>query len=263
MKQIFVVVNSKGGVGKTITSSMIIPIFFMGKEIKIYEIDDNNKTRIESKFLHFESLKVDDASGAISNIDFDTQFDTDGVSIIDAGGGNDTLGVLSAIKKSGLKNVSYLVPINDDIEQIYNLRNTITEIQKVDKKADIHLILNKSTSWEENDIKKQFVGIYGSDKYGIEPISPEVLAHIKSISVLPASPIFSILKNVYKTSLLDSYVMATDITNNLETYKKEWAAEGREFFKQKMTQVSFAYDVVLLVKEIFNAMDDLLEKNEK
>ena len=70
--------------------------------------------------------------------------DRKNVSIIDCGGGDDTIVILRSIKKSKLKDIIFLIPMNEDFDQFHNVKQTIELIQKIDRNAIILYPLNTS-----------------------------------------------------------------------------------------------------------------------
>lgn len=263
MSKNIAVVSTKGGPGKSTVSTMPLPLIVNEEKINIYELDDNNKTELKSNRIKFECLKIKDAVGVVNGIDYGIQIGEEVVNIIDIGGGSDVEDVLNIIHKTGTRGFTFIIPINDDLEQIHNLEETIKKILMVDQNPVIYLILNKVISLDKDVIRKQFVGIYGSKRYMIDPLNKDILKHIKDIYFLRASPIFTILKNIYKKSLLDSYVDAVNIIDNLEKYKNEWAPKGREFYDKKLAQVALAKDVIELVDEIKRTMGTMEFRDAK
>jgi len=252
-KNTFVIASTKGGCGKTIIASMVVPVLFANstKKISIYSIDDNNKNKIESKFIDFHDLKTKDSAMVIDEAEIRKINNTDEVSIIDLGGGRDTTIFLETVKKSSMHGLVYIIPIADDIEQVHNLTETIKKIKSVSNDAEIYLILNQVKVMDEEAIQKQFIGIYGSQKYGIEDLNKDVLKQIKGVYFLEASPLFSILKNVYKTTLLDAFVDAEELLKELDDKKQVWATKGMEYFKKQNAYVRVAHDVIKLTNRIY------------
>jgi hypothetical protein len=62
------------------------------------------------------------------------------------------------------------------------------------------------------------------------------------------------LKNIYKTTLLDSYREAKEITENIANYQKEWLKLGKDNFKSKMKFYKFLKDVVRFVENDLKAI---------
>ncbi len=252
MKSNFVVVSTKGGPGKSIISMMVIPTFFAteNRKIKIFSVDDNNKIKIESNFIDFKELMVKDSESVIDEVEITSMSKNDDICIIDSGGGTDTRSLLKVIKKTEIKGLTYIIPLMDDIEQIHNLKETIRGIKDASPDADIYLILNQIYEMTEEKIKEQFLGLFGSKKYMLDPIDKNVMDDIKEVYFLSHSPIFSLLKNVHKTSLLDAYLNALDLLEGLESKKKQWILEGEEYFKKQNSLVRLAKDVVSLTESV-------------
>lgn len=253
--------NTKGGVGKSTVSIMLLPILYFiyymrSLHINIYEIDNNNKTELlNSELVTFKTLTVKDADHAMDEIDFSLLTDNDSINIVDAGGGDDSKVVLESIAKSDLYGLTYVIPMNDDMEQIENVLSTISLIKESDKRAEIFIILNRINSMEETDIKEQFIGVFGSKKYGIKSRLSELSEGVTAIKFLPNSPLFGIVKNQYKMTLLESYISAIDILENISELKKEWAKESPEIFNANKARYRFAKDIVKLVEEMKSLSD--------
>lgn len=253
-KTTYVIASSKGGNGKTTIANMVIPVLMAksNKKISVYGIDDNNKNKTESKFIDFYDLKTKDSTTVIDEAEIKKINNTDEISIIDLGGGRDTMIFLETVKKTSVHDFTYIVPIEDGIEQVHNLTETIKKIKSVSEDAEIYLILNKVNIMDQESIQEQFIGIYGSKKYGIPELNKEILDQIKGVYFLEASPLFSILKNVYKTTLLDAFVDAEKLLQDLDSKKQLWASEGIEYFKKQNAYVRVAYDVIKLTNRIYS-----------
>jgi len=244
-----VIANTKGGVGKSVVSSMIMPFVAEGKEIIIHEFDNNNQTKIENTSLKFNTIKADKSGDKIDEILFDVISEKNITHIIDCGGGNDTIKVLDFLIESDLVGLEYYVPLNADIEQAKNVLDTIKEIKKRDKEAVINLILNRCYSLNEDSIKEQFVGIFGSDVYNVDGIIEQLLKEVNNIYFLKDTPLFGILKNIYNTTLFDTYREAVEINKNISKYKKEWVKLGNKEFKNKMKHYKFLKEVIKFVEQ--------------
>lgn len=248
-----VVCNTKGGAGKSIISSMILPTIFLSDNVKIniYEIDNNNISQLENSKINFNSIKIEKTEETINNVYFDLISGTNEINIVDCGGGDDTVAILKYLNKVDIKNLTYLVPINDDIEQLQNALQTIDLVKEIDKEAKIFLILNRcSDIANQNSIKEQFISIFGSKKYGIDP-SLHLIENIEILFV-PNSQIFGILKNIYKTSLYDFASEAKDLVDNIDKYRPKWVKNGKEQFNDNMNRYAFAKDTIELIVSLKN-----------
>ncbi|MFW2441707.1 hypothetical protein ACN4FT_02805 [Aliarcobacter butzleri] len=248
---IHVIPQTKGGVGKTTTSSVAATVIYLknkDKKINLFELDDNNVSSINSNYINHQSLKLKDSEVVLDDIQFSSLSDSSVVNIIDCGGGNDTKIVLQKLKEIDLSGLNYYIPVNDDMEQVENVKETILLIRDFDKSANINLVLNRCFSLEKNEIQKQFISIFGSDELDI----PNQLDNLKvdNIFFIPNSNIFSILKSHYKVSLLDSYLSSIDLVENIDTYRQEWIKEGKDVFKSNNKKYRFAKMVVELIEQL-------------
>ncbi len=248
---IHVIPQLKGGVGKTTISGVTATNIYLNnqdKKITLFEIDDNNVSKINSNYINHQSLKLKDSEVVIDDIQFASLSDTNVVNVIDCGGGNDTKIVLQKLKEIDLSGLNYYIPVNDDLEQVDNVKDTIALIRDFDKSANINLILNRCFSLEKDEIQKQFINIFGSDELDI----PNQLNNLKvdNIFFVPNSNIFSILKSHFKVSLLDSYLSSIDLVQNIDTYRQEWVKEGQDVFKANNKRYRFAKMVVELIEQL-------------
>lgn len=248
---IIVVPQTKGGVGKTTISTILATLIYQqnqNQKINLFEIDDNNVSKVNSNYINHQSLKLKGSEVVIDAIQFSSLSDSNISNIIDAGGGNDSKLVLQELNEIDLTGLNYYVPLNDDIEQVDNLLDTITLIRDFDKSAKINLVLNRCFTLEKEEIQKQFINIFGNDELDI----PNQLDNLKvdNVFFVPNSPIFSILKSHYKVSLLDSYLSSIDLVQNIDTYRQEWIKEGQEIFKSNNKRYRFAKMVVELINQL-------------
>ncbi|MCT7618157.1 hypothetical protein N5U05_10450 [Aliarcobacter butzleri] len=248
---VHVVVQTKGGVGKTTFSSVLSTLLYLEnkeKKIQVFELDDNNSTRINSDFMSHSSLKLKDSEIALDDIQFNTLSTEDVISITDAGGGNNSRMVLQKFYEVDLTDLNYYIPLTDNMDEIQNFKDTLELIQKFDKNGKINLILNRCLSLDKTEIEKQFINIFGSDELDI----PNQLDNLKvdNVFFVPNSNIFSILKSHYKVSLLDSYLSSIDLVQNIDTYRQEWVKKGQEIFKANNKRYRFAKLVVELIDQL-------------
>ncbi|MFW3399249.1 hypothetical protein [Aliarcobacter butzleri] len=248
---IYVIPQTKGGVGKTTISGIVATLLYLqnqNQKINLFELDDNNNSKVNSNYINHQSLKLKNSEVVIDDIQFNSLSDNNILNIVDAGGGNDTKIVLHKLKEIDLSGLNYYIPINDDLEQVNNTLDTITLIRDFDKSANINLVLNRCLSLDKDEIQKQFINIFGSDELDI----PNQLNTLKvdNVFFVPNSNIFSILKSHYKVSLLDSYLSSLDLVQNIDTYRQEWIKEGQEVFKSNNKRYRFAKMVVELINQL-------------
>ena len=139
-KNVYIVLSTKGGEGKTYLSLQILPLLFLDKNINIFEVDNNNNSKkmIEnSKKISFKSLKIDDGVDAIDEIEFNNMLSQDDcINIIDAGVGDDTLKLLFILKEKELFGLTYVIPLSNSISNVDNAIQTIDSILSFDKELD-------------------------------------------------------------------------------------------------------------------------------
>ena len=243
----FVACNTKGGTGKTIFATQVLPAYFKssGKDynINIYEIDNNNRSSLENSNLNFKTLDLGKAEEGLQEADYNFQ----DINIIDVGGGDDTKAVLSYIEKNDIIVDAYFIPTLNDFEQVHNIKQTISLIKKIDSNALVYIVLNKVKDLNEESIKEQFLFIFGSGKYGISGALNEFEHDINGMLFLVDSNIYSILKNIYNKSLYDVLDLAEDYIGNIREYKMKWRSElDVEQYKKNMQFYSFLKDAKLL-----------------
>ena len=248
---VHVIVQTKGGVGKTTVSGIVATLLYLqnqNKKINLFEIDDNNNSKINSNYINYQSLKLKDSEIVIDDIQFSSLSDSNVTNIADVGGGNDTKIVLKKLKEIDLSGLNYYVALNDDLEQVDNVKDTIALIRDFDKDANINLVLNRSLSMDKTEIKAQFINIFGDENLNL----PNQLDNLKVNNILfvPNSRVFSILKSFYKVSLLDSYLSSIDLVQNIDSYRQKWIKEGQEVFKSNNKRYRFAKMVIELIEQL-------------
>lgn len=219
-----VVANTKGGVGKSIVTTQILPVAFFTKDltVNVYQIDDNNKLRIKSDFINLKNIKINEAEDIIDKIEIDKYQNNNVINIIDCGGGSDTKVILNYLKESEFDNIEYYIPTNSDLEQVSNVNDTIDLIRAFDKKAKITLVLNRVRNM--SDLQEEFFAFFDKDDiYELEDKLND--KEISKIQVVEETKIFSLLKNKEKTTLLDFYVKNEDLAKNANKLKSEVATQ--------------------------------------
>lgn len=256
----YIVLNEKGGVGKSITSKFILPtlLYIPGIKINVYEIDNNNSsTNFDSELINYKLFKISDQNKAIFDISFN-EYDANTISIVDVGGGDDVLAVLASLSKNEISNPNFIIPTNDDAEQFVNITNTVAKIKKYYNNPKITLVLNKVH--DISNPRAQFVNLFGNEKWGYKPNFQIIESDIHSMCMIPDSPLFVALKNQYKITLLDMYLHAKDLTDNATEYRKRWkvAAKGnKQYYFDKLDTMNFADDIVAFVNILKKSFSDL------
>lgn len=264
------VVNTKGGVGKSTISSMILPLFFAedveddGRTVNVYEIDNNNKSVFSgSSAINFKNIKVKDAEDVITKVQMDFDKKSDSINIIDSGGGDDTVAILKYMQEMEVEGSIYIIPTNDDIEQTENIKQTISLIKNIDPLAKIILALNRvitdSLTIDEKELKGQFIGLYGNKEMGIEPVIDQLRDELIGIVGIPNTPIFGILKNLKHTTAIDYYIQNIGVVENFSKRRKEWIKQGDEIYKKNYQEFQIAKKLVNVRKSL-KEFEELIKK---
>ena len=237
---IHIVANTKGGVGKSLTSiTLACVLISKGKKIKIIEIDNNQNSMkyINSDVLNSEniqSISTDKKDTAIADILFDVMSDPGIHYIVDAGGGDDTYQVLEALKDIGLKKTFY-IPTLRIKKYLQNAFDTYNYINQPDNTI---FVLNQYQNLQK--IKDEFIYFFGNSKKGIKPVSP-IFKDSKFIAI-PWTDSFQIAEDDEMT-IYDFSSIARDMSEKKarELFFKQ--AEGsRDKFEKSMIQYWNAID---------------------
>jgi len=257
MAKIYIVANTKGGTGKTTTALHILPtIAYLNgyKNINYYQLDDNNKIDIDSKSISIKNYTIKYTENVIDSVELDIELDNDVINIIDIGGGNDTKTVLNYLKNSSEiepNKVTFFIPINTNLSQQKNLKDTIALIQDSYNTPKIILILN-----EVNDIdnyKSEFINIFGDEIYAIASITEEIEESCSKVIKIKRDNLFQVMEYKNKT-LLDGYINALEVDKNAPALKKQYALEYKkdeniEAYYAKKRELRFAKKIVDTVEQ--------------
>ena len=83
---IYVIPQTKGGVGKTTISGVDATLLYLknpNQKINIFEIDDNNTSKVNSNYINYQSLKLKDSEVVIDDIQFSLMKNNDEDSSLD------------------------------------------------------------------------------------------------------------------------------------------------------------------------------------
>jgi MinD-like ATPase involved in chromosome partitioning or flagellar assembly len=239
MTQNHVVVSTKGGVGKTTIATNIMPCLMdvSLSKINIFEIDDNNLTDIERTDMNAHHVKLKDLNNILIDIEL-----SDGINIIDSGGGNDSVKVVESLKQDEIEVKRFYIPVTHDFEVINNVEKTIDLIRKHYPETEIFLVLNRIFNVEnKNEIKKQFMFLYGNEEYVIEK-SQKIFKEIGQILVVPEeSNVFALVKNIYHTTVRDLLERGKEILENISEYTAKWKEEAKKISETEGEEHARAY----------------------
>ena len=241
-----VITNSKGGVGKTFIATQILPLSLKNiSEINIFEIDDNNDTELSTDIINFRHLDTKN----VDDILFDVE--TTELNIIDSGGGNDSKEVVKALASNKINVDYFIVPTVKDFETIKNIEDTIKTIREYYSDVPIYLVLNKVQNKE--NVKNEFMYLFGSDKYNINGILDKL--DVNKIVAIQDYNELDIVKNIHKTTSLDLITKGEKIVKNIDEYKKKWIMEAEEKFQDKKEKSEYYKDKMSHYRLLDSLMD--------
>ena len=169
---IYVVTNSKGGVGKSLTSTVLASVLASvladdDRNFKLIEIDDHNHSLQfkNSQILNknnMQTIQLDKKEERIEKIFFEIMSDSKLDYIIDVGGSHNTDAVISIIKEVNFKK-TWIIPVNRVKKYIKNADDTAAQINDPDNTI---FLLNQYSNVEL--IEEDFLYFFGDVELGIE-----------------------------------------------------------------------------------------------
>lgn len=169
----FIVLNSKGGVGKsTLSVQVLAPYLYQKKEknekVKLVEFDDENRdsvTFVNSQILEAQRYKLsgNDLDSTLTNVTIDYEN-----LIVDVGGNKTTTYILNSLKNTNLIDVfdCAVIPLGDGEQDAINAINIYNKIRDLSK--DIKVIFALSRVNRNYDLEIQFLDFFGDTKGRID-----------------------------------------------------------------------------------------------
>lgn len=189
MATIYAIVSTKGGCGKSTVSFHVLSAIFthLGRNFKIFEIDNNNDSNIYSQSDIIKN-NTRNAKTTDQNIAAEIIYETlssDNEIIIDAGGGDDALKVIEIVKSLGKVDVKWLIPINQNLAQLKNATDTY---KRINDPQNTFFILNGYR--DLSNLRDEFVFYFGDANMNIQSIRDQL--EIKQEFKIPFSNFFEI-----------------------------------------------------------------------
>ncbi|MCK5111297.1 MAG: hypothetical protein KAQ94_07225 [Arcobacteraceae bacterium] len=197
-----VVVNNKGGVGKTTSSNELFAPFLSFengmKPTIVYEFDEENLHG--AKYCNSDCVKFSPQKITNSNLEnniMDILLE-DSYAVIDIGANKSTTYFLEALEKSALDQIISLVaiPISDGEQDTLNARNIYRKIRAMNKEVPIVFVLSRYTPSRE--LEYQF-------DYFFESLLPRIDAKDRNWVVLNDSDCIKFARKEGKTVFEMSY----------------------------------------------------------
>jgi len=257
---VYICVNSKGGVGKSLTSVTVACLLKTAyKKFKVIELDNNNKSLLfkNSDFLNQEntlSVKTNQKQDVISNILYDLLSDESLDYILDIAGGDETYEVLEILKSLDLPK-TYLIPTTR-IKKYLKNANDVFEF--IGDRDNTYFVLNQYSSLER--LRDEFIYFFGNEKAGIEPVSQNFKTD--KFLAIPFSNYFQIAEDMEQT-ILDLANISRQFTQSQATsefFKK--AAGDRDVFNALMKKYWNSEEASKALSEIEQNFTKIVQMNK-
>jgi len=195
-----IVINTKGGVGKSTVSSQLLTAYsYIGgvNSIAYAEIDDENqniKNLKESTIINATLINTEMISTFIKDLML-----SDADIIVDVGGNKTAKLTLEKIKDIGgfYSDVIYYIPMLDSLQDKDNAMDTYNLIREIDQDNKIIFVLNKAyNKFNQELTKEQFLFYYGLESLFIKAVELDEQCHTISLN---ANNIYNITGYLQKT----------------------------------------------------------------
>ena len=200
----YVVVSTKGGVGKTtIAQQVLAPFVYQktNKKVEIIELDNNNKSNVlnDSEVLEVKPVELHKKDEVLLNKFMEVVAEDKDV-VVDVGGGDDTKRVLEAFKELRLEDeITFFVPVLKDLSNEKNVIDTWSLIRTWNTSAHIHFVLNRFTN------EKEFSSI-------LKKLNEVKEDTNKSLLFLEDTPLFDEIAKEFKKSVYEITLSELDNT---------------------------------------------------
>ena len=222
-----IVINTKGGVGKSSVSSQFLSAYISKKtenEVDFFEIDDQNesvKSMSDSKILKSSIIKVENVSKFVEeSILFENDI------VVDVGGNITAVMFLQKLKSLGgfITPTIYFIPMFDGDQDAKNAADTFNLIREFDKDSKIIYVLNRCTNTSNQELmEREFIDFFGSDVLDV----PAIIKDKNTFHIaINKNAIYNVVGKLKKT------IMEVALDNYDEEYKKA----ALEFFADKSNQ---------------------------
>ncbi len=244
-----IVLNSKGGVGKSTTSTQILAPFLYIKngqndKVNLIEFDDeneDNKSFENSEILTPKRVKIEgnDLDSALT----DHVLDHENL-VLDIGGNKTTTYVIDSLINSGIINAFDLVviPLTDGEQDAVNAINVYKKIREHNQESKIIFALSRVNN--SYDLEMQFLDFFGDKKGRLD----DRIGLIEQIAEQDRNIIKIVDSDVIKYSRvfgITAFELSQNDTNSLKEKMKE-SLKNKDTEKSK----KLAYRSTILNKSI-------------
>lgn len=255
---IYIIVNSKGGVGKSLTSiNLACLLHAQNRNFKVVELDNNNTSIVfnNSDFLTQDkaiSLKLDQKDRAISDMLFDVMSDESLDFILDVEGGDGTFKILDAVKSIQIPK-TYIIPT---LRIKKYLKNALDTYEYIDDFENTFFVLNQYQKLQ--NIKSEFKYFFGDKDMGIKPVSP--LFKSAKVIYIAWSDLHQVAEDDEQT-ILDLANISRDVTEaEARATSFQLAAGDRDKFAALIAQYQNSQDAQKLFEELQESTSPLFQE---
>lgn len=252
--QINIILQPKGGVGKSTFAQQILAPFYydkFNKKIKLIEIDDENKDSLTfygTQIMDTKMLKTQD----IKNID--EIFFSDENYIVDIGGNKTATIFLNELKKvNEFEKIMFWIPLGIGEQDNLNALETYNKIKEMNANANIAFVLSRANA---TDLEWEFVNFFGHEFLPIEFAINQQIKNAEFV-VVKSSPIVNNARYFGRT-VYDLTLSSTDYREKAK--KEEDSTEKRRYIflnRSKNEAIEYAND---MRANIFPKIAQILEK---
>ena len=225
---IYVIANNKGGVGKSLTATIVASILAESNQnFKMIEIDDHNQSLQfkNSEILNennMQTVKLDAKDEQIEKIFFEIMSDPELDYIIDIGGSHNTDSVLSILKEVEFEK-KFIIPVGRVKKYIKNADDTAGLI---DDCENTFFLLNQYSKIE--NLQDDFIYFFGNTDFGIKTVS-EYFDEGKYLAV-PFSNAFQFAEDEEQTIYdLSQIAKKLDPTQARKIFFEQAAGDQKEY----------------------------------
>ncbi|MCD6257969.1 MAG: hypothetical protein J7J31_00035 [Helicobacteraceae bacterium] len=258
MKNIKVVLNGKGGVGKTHISSLLAQIAaYRGLDFMYVEIDSTNKTADFYKNSEvfkgrIETILPGQAREKLYEVVY-TAKKQGKLCIVDVGGGTDSASMIDRINESfaHMKNdIDFIIPFENNPMYMSVLKETYEEL---DSPENIYLVKNKVINFKQKSLKDEYIFFEGNKKRGVKSFRKELDPLNKVFEV------FNSPENVGISLLHNECILDTAQTAIQYTREEADSIAMEEELDEYMELMVRYENAALCLEEIQKASDEFKE----
>jgi len=193
---IYIVINAKGGAGKSTFANQILTAFLYdknNKKVTFKEIDDENKDSLilsDSEILDSEIVSTTNIK-SLDSIFLDDENDV----VIDVGGNKTATIFMDELKNIEIDdNIVFCIPVTAGTQDVSNAYDITNDIKKLNNNANIMYVLSNAKSDTVEDLKDEFMQYFGN-KFLNTPFA----INSDNYVVIKFNPMINISKNYNKT----------------------------------------------------------------